>query len=446
MSSENFPLRQSGIYRNLPTFDPSIKGLSAVVCGATGISGYHTIRALLDTPDRWSKVYALSRKPLSGECLNMFSEEQLQRIKHVAIDLLTDGQTVADTLRKHGVVADYVFFYAYLSGDVEDDMSPAAADELIKVNVPLFDNLLDGLRISGLTPRRILLQTGGKNYGMHIGRVRTPLVESDPQPRHLQDNFYYHQEDALKRYCAEHPGTGWNVIRPFGVIGSAASAAITTFHPFAVYASVQAHKGEPLAFGGDWDEYLFESLFSTARLTGYLSEWAVLENKCANQAFNAQDGGPVSWERFFAELARWYGVDKGVVPPVDDKGADGSDNYKTFPLKGGNEAPLGTGPPTQLRFSFTLAEWAKDPLNHQAWKELMDQSGGKVTVDFFEKKKFFSGDFAYLRFGTASPNKCKTFGFNGFVDSLESVFEMYKEMEALGLVMPMKVDTARHLV
>lgn len=39
MGSESQPLRSSGIYHNLPTFDPSIKGLTAIVTGANGISG-----------------------------------------------------------------------------------------------------------------------------------------------------------------------------------------------------------------------------------------------------------------------------------------------------------------------------------------------------------------------------------------------------------------------
>lgn len=56
MSSSQFPLRQSGIYRNLPTFDPSLRDLKALVLGATSISGFHTIRALLDSTHRWSKV------------------------------------------------------------------------------------------------------------------------------------------------------------------------------------------------------------------------------------------------------------------------------------------------------------------------------------------------------------------------------------------------------
>jgi len=113
MSSSQQPLRQSGIYRNLPSFDPSIKNLKAIVCGATGISGFHCIRALLDTP-RWSKIYALSRSPLSDEILSFLTEEQRSRIQHVSVDLSSSGEQIAKSFKDAGVEADYVFYYAYL--------------------------------------------------------------------------------------------------------------------------------------------------------------------------------------------------------------------------------------------------------------------------------------------------------------------------------------------
>jgi hypothetical protein len=79
------------------------------------------------------------------------------------------------------------------------------------VNSALLRNFLNALPMLNLKPKRILLQTGAKNYGLHLGRVRTPCVESDPQPSHLQPNFYYPQEEILFRYCEDHPETAWNV-------------------------------------------------------------------------------------------------------------------------------------------------------------------------------------------------------------------------------------------
>ena len=443
MSSSQQPLRQSGIYRNLPSFDPSIKNLKAIVCGATGISGFHCIRALLDTP-RWSKIYALSRSPLSDEILSFLTEEQRSRIQHVSVDLSSSGEQIAKSFKDDGVEADYVFYYAYLPPNTDKSaMDPSTAEDLMEANIPPFKNFLESLPLAGLKPKRILLQTGGKNYGMHMGRIRTSAVESDPQPRHLGPNFYYPQEDMLREFCEEHAETGWNIVMPAAVIGATQHASMNTFVSFVIYAAVQAHRKEPIRFGGDWSSWQFESANSTARLTGYLSEWAVLEDKCKNQAFNAQDGGLLSWDRFFHELARWYGVD-GICGPEKEES-----KYHEIKMAGGNEAPIGYGPPLVLRRSSTLVQWAEDPKVKDDWEEMMKQSNGQMKENVFDgkyKDLCMMGDFALLPFGTLSMNKVRRFGFCGFVDTLESIFETYQEMAKLGILPVMKVDAARPLV
>lgn len=423
MSSEQFPLRQAGIYRNLPSFDPSIKNLKAIICGANGISGFNTLRALLDSPERWSTIYTLSRSPPSEEQLALIDPALRSRIKHVSIDFGSPASEIKDALVKAGVNADYVFFYTYLQpkSKTMGGMGVSSAKALYETNVPLFDNFVTGLELAEIIPRRILLQTGGKNYGLHIGRVRTPIVESNPQPRDLQANFYYAQEDRLFEFCKKHPETKWNVIRPAAIIGSAPRAQMNTFFSFAVYAAVQAFKGEALKFNGDFEAWQFEASHSSAILTGYLSEWAVLEDKCADQAFNAQDCSTHSWDRFFEELARWFGVEKGVIRPEEDK-----EKFTVQEFAGGKDAPLGYGPPTSLPMLFTLQQWWEDPVNQDAWKKLMVQSNGQVTSDLTEgdASNAMMGDFAYLRFGQLSMNKARRFGWTGHVDSLESIFEM----------------------
>lgn len=439
MSSRSQPLRVSGIYRNLPQFGPEINGLSAIVCGASGISGFHALRALLDTP-RWSRIFILSRSPLSDAAKSFLTEEQLSRVTHISVDLLSSAATIARSLQLAQAKADYVFYYAYLQPEsVVDPMHPDAAKGLIETNVPMFQNLLDALPLADTVPRRILLQTGGKNYGVHIGRVRTPLVESDPQPRHIADNFYYHQEDAMRLFCEKFPGTSWNVVRPFAIIGSAPSSPINTFMCFAVYAIVQAQKGEPIRFGGDLDAWQFEASHSTARLTGYLSEWAVLEPECANEAFNAVDGLTLSMDRFFEALARWWGVSRGVVGPS----MNSADFDKILTLGGDDKNPLGYGPPREMRRQFTMMDWADEKVNEEIWMNMMNESHGKLTWNPFKgNKDVFNGDFTYLRFGTASLGKCKQFGYNGSVDSLESVHEMYMECGKRGMLPRMAQESS----
>ena len=77
---------------------------------------------------------------------------------------------------------------------------------------------------------------------------------------------------------------------------------------FAVYASVQAHLKQPLQFPGDYVAWDKEQCQSTAMVNAYLEEWAVLTPEAANEAFNAQDGTPFTWGRFWPYLASWYGI------------------------------------------------------------------------------------------------------------------------------------------
>ena len=95
-------------------------------------------------------------------------------------------------------------------------------------------------------------------------------------------------------------------------------------------------------------------------LTGYLSEWAVLEEHTKNQKFNASDGCPIPINRLWPELARWYGVKEVGKPEADE-------SKYTVVDPGDVKTPMGFGPPTKARFTFTLSQWATEPENAKAW-------------------------------------------------------------------------------
>lgn len=214
MGSEKLPLRQIGIYHNIPDYDSSIKGLTAIITGANGISGFGTLRALLDAPHRWTKIYALSRRPPPEQMMGLLTAEQRSRVQHVACDFLDSGEKIAEALKSAHVAATHIFFYSYLQPRPPPN-APAwsNSEELVKVNSALLSNFLDALPLAGIKPERFMLQTGAKNYGVHLGRARTPSVESDPQPKHLDFNFYYPQEERLFKYCQEND-VSWNILMP----------------------------------------------------------------------------------------------------------------------------------------------------------------------------------------------------------------------------------------
>jgi hypothetical protein len=204
-SEDTFTVRQAGAYRNLPTY-PSVSGLTAIVPGATGLSGWNTIRALLDSPAQWTKIYAIVRSPLSKELTNLLTTEQQSRVQHLPVDFLGSPEVIAKALAPFQESDPYVFFYAYMQPKIgADEAVWSNVEKLEEVNSGLLASFLKALELANTVLSRVLLQTGGKNYGMQLGRAPQPCVESDPQPRHLGRNFYYPQEDSLTDYCKRTP-------------------------------------------------------------------------------------------------------------------------------------------------------------------------------------------------------------------------------------------------
>ncbi|GAB7365047.1 hypothetical protein MBLNU230_g5828t1 [Neophaeotheca triangularis] len=437
-------IQDKGIYKSLPTYPPSLNNLTAIVTGANGISGFHTMRVLLESPSRWTKVWAASRRPPPAEMMDLLTAEQRERVEHVALDFLENPEEIARVLTETGVVADYVFFYSY----AQPKPKPGAgawsnAKELVEVNSALLRNFLEALPKANIEPKRFLLQTGAKNYGVHLGPVRTPCTESDP-PVERDDpawqNFYYPQQSLLYAYC-EARSTDWNIIMPAWIIGATTNAAMNALHPLAVYAAVQAHKNQPLAYPGTLEAWQALSEHSTAKLTGHLSEWAVLTAACANQKFNASDSSPLPRNRLWPELARWYGTPGSEGPELDEA------KITTLAPPPDTPTPLGYGPPAKTRFHWTLSAWAEREENHAAWRELMQNHG--LTHDPFEapEEHFVFGDAAAWGLGTVlSMNKARYFGWTGFVDTRESLFQAYGELARLGMLPPMVVGAAEPLI
>jgi nucleoside-diphosphate-sugar epimerase len=101
-------VESKGIYHGLPVYPPSLKGLTAIVTGANGISGNYMIRVLAQNPERWSKIYCLSRSPPA------IPNGLPKNAEHIAVDFLQEPEAIAQVLKEKGVKADYIFFYSYI--------------------------------------------------------------------------------------------------------------------------------------------------------------------------------------------------------------------------------------------------------------------------------------------------------------------------------------------
>jgi nucleoside-diphosphate-sugar epimerase len=148
-------VRSNGIYHGLPAYGPEQNGLTAIITGANGISGYYMYRVLAQDPKRWKKIYCLSRRP------PLIPGGLPEHVEHIPLDFLKEPQKIADILKEKKVTADHVFFFSY----VQPPPLPGKglwsdADEMARVNSELVKNFLEGLKLASITPKRFMLQTG----------------------------------------------------------------------------------------------------------------------------------------------------------------------------------------------------------------------------------------------------------------------------------------------
>ncbi|TPN85589.1 SDR family oxidoreductase [Mesorhizobium sp. CU2] len=416
-------IQSRGIFHGLPTYPETLTGLTAIVAGANGISGSYIVRALAQSPQRWSKIWALSRRPATGTPAG-------DQVEHVAMDLLdASPQSIAAELKEKGVKADYAFFCAYLQPPAEPGRTIwEDAERLTAVNLKLLENFLEGLALAGSLPKRVLVQFGMKYYGVHLGPANYPQEESDPRVGEaLEPNFYYAQHDHLKAFCARH-GIEWVETRPGWVLGAVPDAAMNITLPLAMYAAIRRHMNEPLVFPGDLAAWECPATNSSAMLNGYMAEWAALAQTTANQSLNMTDDSAFTWGRLWQKLAGWYGI--GYTPPSDDASAYRHTDFKYDP-------PRGFGPKGRIRFTFTFSEWAGRPAVQAAWAELARQHG-LTPARLTDIDRIF-GLLDYILSAVPqllNADKVKRLGFFGTVSSYDTYRSVIEEMAGMKMLPP----------
>ena len=258
----------------------------ALVAGASGIIGNGLVQELADQPG-WD-TRALATRDIPG-------------LETIAVDLL-DARAATEALRAASDTT-HLFYAAYKP-------QPDFASE-VAVNGPMLENLLDGLRAAGAPLKRVVLYQGGKVYGIHLGPVAAPFYEDDV--RHVPPNFYYTQEDTLRRR-ADAGEFDWSILRPDVVIGDVAGNAMNMAMVIGVFAAICKVTGTPFRFPGSTKVYngVFAQ-FTDARLLGRASLWSATAEAARNEAFNYVHE-PFRWERIWRQVGEGLGLEIG--PPL----------------------------------------------------------------------------------------------------------------------------------
>jgi nucleoside-diphosphate-sugar epimerase len=261
----------------------------ALVVGAQGVIGRNLIGHLQERGD-WD-VIGLSRRPgAPGE-----------RLRHIAVDLLDPEAIRAEQAELSGVT--HIFYAAF-----QDRPSWA---ELVAPNLAMLTNVLDAVEPVAGGLEHVSLMQGYKVYGAHLGPFTTPAREDDAG--HMPPEFNVDQQQLLERRRHGRDWT-WSAIRPSVVAGFALGNPMNLAMVLAVYASISKELGLPLRFPGKPGAYRTLMEMTDAELLAKATVWAATDPRCANEAFNINNGDLFRWEAMWPAIAASFDLE--VAPPL----------------------------------------------------------------------------------------------------------------------------------
>jgi nucleoside-diphosphate-sugar epimerase len=273
---------------------------TAVVVGALGVIGRYIVEKLASLPD-W-QVIGLSRR----------KGEDRPRVRCIPVDVLDTREVEAKLAGLKDVT--HVFYAAFQAS------TGAAANFATNVvaNRDMLVNTVSAIDRASTKLERVVLVTGNKYYGAHLGPFRTPAREDDP--RHLPPDYYFDQIDWLTEYQREQQQRGkrwsWTEIRPHTLCGFSPGTSMSILSVIAVYASISKAFGLPLRFPGK--PGAFRSVYQVTESSHLASalHWAATEPRCANQAFNITNGDYFRWCNVWPKIAAVFEMPAGDVQTI----------------------------------------------------------------------------------------------------------------------------------
>jgi nucleoside-diphosphate-sugar epimerase len=329
----------------------------ALVVGAQGVIGRNLVNHLADLGD-W-EIIGLSRR----------GGESSGQVRHVAVDLLD----VDDCSAKLAALTDvtHIFYAAYQE-------RPTWA-ELVPPNLAMLVNVVETVEPVAKRLEHVSLMQGYKVYGAHLGPFKTPARESDP--KHMPPEFNVDQEEYLQSR-QEGASWTWSAIRPSVVCGFALGNPMNLAMVIGVYGAISKELGLPLRFPGKPGAYDKLLEMTDAGLLAKATVWAATDPRCANQAFNINNGDLFRWDDMWPKIAKFFDLE--VASP--------------------------------LSMSLDVVMADKEPL----WNEMIEKYGLEPHP-YKDVSSWAFGDFVfswdYDMFADGS--KARRFGFHEYVDTEE---------------------------
>ena len=274
---------------------PNIKK-SILIVGATGAAAKRLVDVLLT--DTNYHLIGLSRRPNK-------SLANRSNYSDIHIDLL-DESSVFEGLKKIPKIT-HIFYTARAKHE-------EGGFESIPENSLMFKNLLLGIDRHLANLQHIHLVQGGKYYGIHLGPYPTPAIEDDTRPK--IDNFYYVQEDMLKKFQVGKAWT-WSASRPNVICDFSTDRARNLSYLIGLYALVMKEMGLPLYFPGNEGNWNALTEVTDAHHYAKAMIHIATNKSCINQAFNVSNGDIFRWKRIWPSFAEYFSMKVGEVRPLN---------------------------------------------------------------------------------------------------------------------------------
>lgn len=273
--------------------DPKHRKL--LVLGGYGVAGMAVVDAALAAT--WPVVTA-SRRGAPAELIDGRPAPQ-----HVSADLL-DKVSVEKAFSDLADVTDVVY-----SAYVETGSNAAA----VKPNLEMLSNSLEALIAVGAKLQHVVLVGGGKAYGVHLGKFKTPAKEDDP--RILGPMFYYDQEDFLKDWGSKH-SVSWTVLRPDGIYGPSLGSPMNLVNGLSVYAAICRELNVPLRFPGNHTTWNTLVEATDTGILGKAAMWSLTAEGAKGEIFNVVNGDVFRWSQLWPELGTLFDMPVGEPQPM----------------------------------------------------------------------------------------------------------------------------------
>lgn len=338
----------------------------ALVAGAQGVIGRNLIDHLAALGD-WD-IVGLSRR----------GGESRGRVRHLAVDLL-DREATRRQLEGLGDVT-HVFYAAYQE-------RPTWA-ELVAPNLGMLVNLVDAVEPVARGLQHVSLMQGYKVYGAHLGPFKTPAREDDPP--HMPPEFNVDQQNFLSER-RRGKAWSWSALRPSVVCGFALGNPMNLSLVIAVYAAISKELAIPLRFPGKPGAHDALLEVTDAGLLARATVWAATDPRCADQAFNINNGDLFRWRDLWPKLARAFELE--VAPPL----------------------PMSLATVMADKEPLWNAMVARHGLAPHTWREVSSWRFGDAV---------FSWDYDMF----ADGSKARRFGFHEFVDTEKMFLDIFADL------------------